>query len=217
MWQGLQTITDYKGKHSRELPSDTSLPDKVNSFYARFEVGNTEACMRASAVPEDCVITLSAVDVSKTFKQVNIHKAAEPDELPGRVLRACAEQQASVFTDIFNLSLSEFVIPTCFKHTNMFQVVPVPKNTKVTCLNDYRPVALTSVAMKCFERLVMAHVNTIIPETLDPHQFAYRANTFTDYAISIALHADLSHLDKRITYVRMLFIDYSSAFNTIVP
>ena len=24
-WRGLQTITDYKGKHSRELPSDTSL------------------------------------------------------------------------------------------------------------------------------------------------------------------------------------------------
>ena len=27
----------------------------------------------------------------------------------------------------------------------------------------------------------------------------------------------LSHLDKRNTYVRMLFIDYSSAFHTIVP
>ena len=32
-----------------------------------------------------------------------------------------------------------------------------------------------------------------------------------------SLHTALSHLDKRITYVRMLFIDYSSAFNTIVP
>jgi hypothetical protein len=37
MWQGLQTITDYKGKHSRKLPSDTSLPDKINYFYAHFE------------------------------------------------------------------------------------------------------------------------------------------------------------------------------------
>ena len=32
MWQGLQTTTDYKGKHSRELPSDTSLPDELNYF-----------------------------------------------------------------------------------------------------------------------------------------------------------------------------------------
>jgi hypothetical protein len=74
-----------------------------------------------------------------------------------------------------------------------------------------------SVAMKCLERLVMAQNNNIIPETLDPLQFAYRTNRSTDDAISIALHTALSHLDKRNTEVRMLFIDYSSAFNTIVP
>jgi hypothetical protein len=71
--------------------------------------------------------------------------------------------------------------------------------------------------MKCFERLVMAHINSILPETLDPLQFAYRPNRSTDDVISIALHTALSHLDKRNTYARMLFIDYSSAFNTLVP
>ena len=38
-----------------------------------------------------------------------------------------------------------------------------------------------------------------------------------DDAISTTLHTALTHLDKRNTYVRMLFIDCSSAFNTIVP
>uniref|UniRef100_A0A8K9WQU4 Reverse transcriptase domain-containing protein n=1 Tax=Oncorhynchus mykiss TaxID=8022 RepID=A0A8K9WQU4_ONCMY len=115
---------------------------------------------------------------------------------------------------MFNLSLSESVMPTCFKQTT---IVPFPKNTKVACLNDYRPVALTSVATKCFERPAMAHINTTIPETLDLLQFAYRPNRSTDDTISIALHTALSHLDKRNTYVRMLFFDYSSAFNTTVP
>jgi hypothetical protein len=69
---------------------------------------------------------------------------------------------------------------------------------------------MKSVAMKCFEMLVVAHFNTIIPETLDALQFAYRPNRSADYAISIALHTALSHLDNRNTYVRMLFIDYSS-------
>ena len=104
----------YGGKHNRELPSETRLPDELNNFYARFKTSNTETCMRASAVPDDCVIPLSVVNVSKTFKQVNIHKATGPDRLPGCVLRACADQLASVFTDIFNLSLSESVKPTCF-------------------------------------------------------------------------------------------------------
>jgi hypothetical protein len=60
--------------------------------------------------------------------------------------------------------------------------------------------------MKCFERLVMAHINTI---PLDPLQFEYHPNRSTDNAISIALHTALSHLDKRNTYVRMLFIELS--------
>jgi hypothetical protein len=81
MWQGLKTITDYKGKPSRELPSDEGLPDEQNAFYAHFEASNTEACMRAPAVPDDCVITLSIANLSKTFKQVNIHKAAGPEGL----------------------------------------------------------------------------------------------------------------------------------------
>jgi hypothetical protein len=100
------------------------------------------------------------------------------------------DQLASVFTDIFNLSLTESIIPTCFKQTTK---VPLPKETKVTFQNDYHPVALTSVAMKCFERLVMAHINSILPDSQDPLQFTYHPNISTDYAI--ALHTTLSHLD----------------------
>ena len=70
--------------------------------------------------------------------------------------------------------------------------------------------------MKCFERLVMAHINTIIQDTLVQLQFAYCPNRSTDDTISFVLHNATSHLEKRNTYMTMLFIDYSSAFNTIV-
>ena len=53
MWLGLQIITVYKGKHSQELPSDTSLPDELKYFYACFEANNTETGMRAPTVEED--------------------------------------------------------------------------------------------------------------------------------------------------------------------
>ena len=141
------------------------------------------------------LITLSLADVSNNFKQVNIHKVAVPDGLPECVLKACADQLSRVFTDIFNLSLTEFVIPTCFKQST---IVPVPKEVMVTCLNDYRPMALTSVAMKCFERLVMAQINSILPDTLDPLQFAYCLNRSTDDAISITLHTAISHLEEHL-------------------
>src|SRR4029434_923031 len=38
-----------------------------------------------------------------------------------------------------------------------------------------------------------------------------------DDAINIALHYILQHLDNRNTDARVLFVDYSSAFNTIIP
>ena len=71
--------------------------------------------------------------------------------------------------------------------------------------------------MKCFERLIKDHITSTLPVTLDPLQFAYRPNSSTDDAITITLHTVLSDLDTQNTYVRMVFIDYSSAFNTLVP
>ncbi len=72
--------------------------------------------------------------------------------------------------------------------------------------------------MKVFERLLKKHICSSIPATLDPLQFAYRPNRSTDDAISQVLHSSLTHIDsKNGNYVRLLFIDYSSAFNTIVP
>ncbi|KAK3566072.1 hypothetical protein QTP86_025244, partial [Hemibagrus guttatus] len=130
------------------------------------------------------------------------------------MLRECAEQIVDVFNGIFNISLSSAVVPTCLKATT---IVPVPKKSTASCLNDYHPVAPTPIVMKCFERLVMRHIKTQLPPSLDPFQFAYRPNRSTDDAITTTLHLSLTHLDNKDTYVRMLFIEFSSAFNTIIP
>ncbi|KAK3517736.1 hypothetical protein QTP70_017248 [Hemibagrus guttatus] len=46
---------------------------------------------------------------------------------------------------------------------------------------------------------------------------SYRPKRSMDDAISTTLHLSLTHLENKDTYVRMLFIDFSSAFNTIIP
>ena len=54
------------------------------------------------------------------------------------------------------------------------------KQSSITSLNDYRPVALTPVIIKCLHKLFLQHIRTALPPTLDPHQFAYRANRQRD-------------------------------------
>ncbi|XP_059814124.1 uncharacterized protein LOC132385903 [Hypanus sabinus] len=76
-----------------------------------------------------------------------------------------ADQLADVLTDIFNISLSSVTVPTCFKAAT---IVPVPKTSSVSFMNDYRLFALTSIIMQCFKRLVMRHIKTLLPRSLDP-------------------------------------------------
>ncbi|KAI4878392.1 hypothetical protein NFI96_006905 [Prochilodus magdalenae] len=96
-------------------------------------------------------------------------------------------------------------------------ILAADEKSTITSMNDYRPIALTPIVMKCFESLILSHIKRSLPSTLDPHQFAYRANRSTDDAVSLAIHTALNHLDSTNSYVRMLFIDFSSAFNTIIP
>ena len=56
-----------------------------------------------------------------------------------------------------------------------------------------------------------------IDTRLDSHQFAYRKNKSTEDATLLLTDYICKHLELNKTYVRTLFIDYSSAFNTIIP
>ncbi|KAK3548220.1 hypothetical protein QTP70_005157 [Hemibagrus guttatus] len=144
----------------------------------------------------------------------SIFQAPGPDGVTPACLKTCADQLAFIFSQIFNRSLELCEVPACFKHST---IIPIPKKPKITGLNDYRPVALTTVVMKSFERLVLAYLKNITGPLLDPLQFAYRANRSVDDAVNMGLHFILQHLDKSGTYVRLLFVDFSSAFNTIIP
>src|SRR4029434_7512441 len=97
---------------------------------------------------------------------------------------------------------------TCFKQST---IIPIPKKHSITVLNDYRPVALTSMVMKSFERLVLTHLKGITRALLYSLQLAYRANRSVDDAVNMGLHYILQHLDPPGTYARMLFVDFSSA------
>lgn len=70
---------------------------------------------------------------------------------------------------------------------------------------------------KCYERLALRHIKTTLSSTLDQHQYAYETNRSTEDALNTVLHTAKSHRKQKGAHVRLLLVDYSSAFNTIVP
>lgn len=105
----------------------------------------------------------------RPLRTINWKKAAGPDSVTGHVSKDCADLLAGVFTKIFNRSLTQSTVPLCLKS---YAIVPLPKKRHITSLNDYRPVALTPVVVKCFEKLVRGHITSLLPRGFDPHQFA---------------------------------------------
>ncbi len=194
-WQAIQAITDYKPS-LQACDDDTSLPDALNYFYSReFEMQNDTPAQKLPTPPNDQALCLSPADKRKTLSRINPRKAVGPDNIPGRVLKDRAEQLTDVLTDIFNTSLSQAVIPM----SQIPKIIPAPNKSPVSCLNDYRPIALTPIIMKCFERLVMHNIKTSLPNTRDPLQFAYRPNRSTDDAISSTLNLALTHLERFVS------------------
>ena len=71
--------------------------------------------------------------------------------------------------------------------------------------------------MKVCERVVLCKLDSLVKDYIDPLQFAYRRNRSTDDAVSYVLENTYSHLEKAVSSVRPMFLDFSSAFNTMQP
>ena len=116
----------------------------------------------------------------------------------------------SIFLYIFNLSLSTHTVPSQWKTSC---IVPVPKKKIVKVNNDLRPIALTSCIMKLFEKVVLMQLQVQVKDYVDPLQFAYRKNRSVDDALLHVLHSIYSHLENASSSIRIMFYDFSSAFN----
>ena len=64
MWQGLQTVTDYKKKTSPVADINVLLPDKLNNFIAHFEDNTVPMAQPATKA---CGLSFNMANVSITF------------------------------------------------------------------------------------------------------------------------------------------------------
>ncbi|XP_048054344.1 adhesion G protein-coupled receptor E1-like [Megalobrama amblycephala] len=187
VWKGLKTITSYKTP-SPSTVDNQHLANELNTFYCRFERPGLTPHTRSDRLTtqpstpslpslpplplspsppspplpplaSQLALQIRERDVCRVFRKQKMRKAKGPDGVSPACLKASAVQLSSIFTLIFNRSLELCEVPSCFKCST---IIPVPKKPKITGLNDYRPVALTSVIMKSFERLVLAYIVFIL-------------------------------------------------------
>ena len=78
---------------------------------------------------------------------------------------------------------------------------------------------LSNIPMKICERLLKEWLIAFVEDYIDPFQFAYRSKRSCTDAILVMLEELYHHTDRARdgNSVRIMFFDFSSAFNTIQP
>ena len=113
--------------------------------------------------------------------------------------------------ELFNSSLKQQTTPIIWKTA---VIKPIPKIPQPSQHKDYRPIAITSCMCKLLEKLLKNYILSVT--TLDDHQFAYRPRRSTQDAVLCLLTNIIQFIDLQASnYARCLYLDFSSAFNTI--
>ena len=116
----------------------------------------------------------------------------------------CAPWLGPVFARLFHLFLYSMSVPRAWKSSI---IIPVPKKHNVKQMNDFRPVALTSVLAKCTERIVNNQLVASVADCMDPLQFAYKARKGVEHACFVLVSLISSHRDQSGSYVRVMSMD----------
>ncbi|KAI4898966.1 hypothetical protein NFI96_016196 [Prochilodus magdalenae] len=247
VWSGMRTITGFRSSNNGGVEGSVDRANELNLFFNRFDTASSDLPLPDSSaawpqqptplhappppdsLPPSCdgplhtpsppppvssTVNFSADQVRRQLQRLHMNKAAGPDGVPPRVLKACATQLCGVLQHVFNMSLCLQRVPVMWKTSC---IVPVPKTPRPSDIKDYRPVALTSHIMKTMERLVLEQLRPTVQPLLDPLQFAYQPRLGVEDAIIYLLNRVYAHLDKPASTVRVMFFDFSSAFNTIQP
>ena len=221
MWSGVKQMIGFNDKVTKisvDKGKEQEYCDNLNLFYSRFDTldfsKDIENIRNNLAVNNDIILQMENCDVVKLFKSLKSNKACGPDNIKPKILKMFAHELSEIFKHIFNFSLKLNTIPVTWKTS---KIIPVPKNKYAKAMNDFRPVALTSVLMKCLEKFVLSSFLPKCELYLDPNQYAYQKRKGVEDAILYFTDNIYKHLETPKAYARTLFLDFSSAFNTIQP
>ena len=225
-WSGLKQLTGMKKNPIKPDVNDINkFCNELNVFYGRFDkydfysLRSSMVDLHNNALSDADKIVITEDDVLKSLSNIKTGKAAGPDKINGNILKLCKATFTPILSKIFQQSVDSVSIPVSWKTS---EIIPLPKKPSPLCNNDYRPVALTSIIMKCLERIIKNLLCEQVKTFTDCYQFAYTKNrcvedatlSLTEYVLN---HVDQPNQSHRSNFVKILFVDFSSAFNTIQP
>jgi len=149
--------------------------------------------------------------IHNLLRNINSNKAQGPDGIHGKILKKCARSLAHPLACIFKMSYNSGYIP---KEWKMANVVPIFKKGVKTNVENYRPISLTCLVMKIFERVIKEELLIHTSQYLDERQHGFLANkSCTTNMVGFCNSLAISLNSNERTDI--VYFDFAKAFDSV--
>ncbi len=124
-------------------------------------------------------INFEPLRIQNLLQNLDPNKAQGPDNVHGRILKSCSKSLATPLAYLYDLSYSTGNIPAEWKLAN---VVPIHKKGSKTDVSNYRPISLTSLIMKTYERVIREELLAKCHHLIDPRQHGFTNSKIMQYS-----------------------------------
>ena len=203
-WQAIKPKFSASG-------SNGSVRHDVEALNSHFvKVSTDEDYTPPIMLSSCCSIRLDSMEVQQELDKIR-KTSSGPSRIPFWVFKLCSKQLLHVITAFFQNCLSSQKIPALFKKE---LITPIPKTSKPQSANDYRPIAVTDVLARVFERIILRRYMPNVLKFLPAEQHGFRAGRSTVSAL-IDLHSKILESIKETGNAYVVTIDLTKAFDTI--
>jgi hypothetical protein len=167
----------------------------------------TEAVLTETSI----ISTITTPRIRLLLSELDTTKSAGPDSIHPYILNKCSASICTPLTSIFIKSIKEGTIPDAWTVAN---VTPLHKKGSRLDASNYRPISLTSIACKLFERIVkdciLHHLTTNDLIAHQQHGFVPEKSCITNLLETVDL---VSREMANGFSIDSLYLDYEKAFD----
>lgn len=136
-----------------------------------------------------------------------------PDNVPLPFIKAVIDHIAAPLEFLFNLSFMRSEVPVRWRKAI---VIPIPKKPPYSSPENYRPISITSVFARTFEKILKKKIVDHLMEhsIISPYQHGFQKGKCTVTAMLQSLNDWTLELDKGNS-VDVIYLDFSNAFDKV--
>jgi endonuclease/exonuclease/phosphatase family metal-dependent hydrolase len=145
------------------------------------------------------------------LRNLNVNKAPGPDNFHGKLLKNCAVSIARPLSILFEKSYRSGVIPKKWKLAN---VVPVYKKGTKNNTENYRPISLTSIIMKTYEKIIRDQLMSRCNDKISENQHGFLPSKSCETQL-VPFYDDLALTLNGCSTTHVVYFDFAKAFDSV--